>query len=182
MGLQILATGSYVPDAVVTNDHLHNRFGFNPEWIVKQTGIHERRHALDNQATSDLCVEPAQRCLEKAGVSRQDIDLLLVATVTPDMSFPSAACMVQDRLKLTCPAVDLQAACAGFIYALVTGAAYVASGASDLCLIIGGDFMSTLLNHDDVKKYLLMGDRARRLLLCRGTPPLGTGQHDRSGG
>src|SRR5439155_15179217 len=102
MGLQILATGSYVPDAVITNDHLHNRFGLKPEWIVKQTGIHERRHALDNQATSDLCVEAAQRCLEKAEISPQRIDMLVVATVTPDMTFPSTACMVQDRLKLNC--------------------------------------------------------------------------------
>ena len=173
MGLQVLGTGSYVPDAVITNDHLHNRFGCDQEWIVKQTGIHERRHALDNQATSDLCVEAAQRCLEKVDVSPGSVDLLLVATVTPDMSFPSVACLVQDRLKLTCAAVDLQAACAGFVYALITGAAYVASGASDLCLIIGGDCMSRVVNPADIKTYPLLGDGAGAVLLARGRPDQG---------
>jgi 3-oxoacyl-[acyl-carrier-protein] synthase-3 len=173
LGLQILGTGSYVPYAVVTNDHLHNRFDCDPEWIVKQTGIRERRHALDNQATSDLCVEAGRRCLEKTDVSPGKVDLLLVATVTPDMSFPSTACLVQDKLKLTCAAVDLQAACAGFVYALVTGAAYVAAGASEYCLVIGGDCMSRVINPQDIKTYPLMGDGAGAVLLARGRPDQG---------
>jgi 3-oxoacyl-[acyl-carrier-protein] synthase III len=168
MGLQILGTGSYVPDAIVTNDHLYNRFGCKPAWIVKQTGIRERRHAFENQATSDLCLEAGSRCLEKAGAAADKVDLLLVATVTPDTSFPSVACLVQDRLKLGCPAVDVQAACAGFVYALVTGAAYVAAGVSECCLIIGGDCMSRVINPDDLKTYLLMGDGAGAVLLSRG--------------
>jgi 3-oxoacyl-[acyl-carrier-protein] synthase-3 len=172
-GVQILGTGSYVPDAVITNDHLYNRFGCDPEWIVKQTGIRERRHALDHQATSDLCVEAARRAIEQAGVKSRDIDLCLVATVTPDMSFPSAACLVQHRLGLTCAAVDLHAACAGFVYALVTGAAYVASGASDMALIIGGDCMSRVVNPKDVKSYPLLGDGAGAVLLARGKPEQG---------
>src|SRR5262249_32686775 len=133
-GVRVVGTGSYVPDAVVSNDHLHQRFGFDSDWIVKRTGILERRHALPHQATSDLSHEAARRCIEQAGVDPRDIDLLLLGTFTPDMSFPSTACLVQDRLRLNCPAVDLQAACAGFMYALITGAAYVASGASDLAL------------------------------------------------
>jgi 3-oxoacyl-[acyl-carrier-protein] synthase-3 len=171
--VRILATGSYVPDGVVTNDHLHQRLGFDSDWIVKRTGILERRHALSHQATSDLCIEAARRCIEQANVNPKDIDLLLLATFTPDMSFPSTGCLVQDRLKLSCPAVDLQAACAGFMYALVTGAAYVASGASDLALIIGGDCNSRVVNPNDLKTYPLFGDGAGAVLLTRGRPDQG---------
>lgn len=172
-GVRVLATGSYVPDGVVTNDHLHQRLGFDSDWIVKRTGIVERRHVLAHQATSDLCHEAARRCIEQARVNPKDIDLLVLATFTPDMSFPSTACLVQDRLKLNCPAVDLQAACAGFMYALITGAAYVASGASDLALIIGGDANSRVINPDDMKTYPLFGDGAGAVLLTRGRPDQG---------
>src|ERR1700676_1198279 len=93
MGVQILGTGSYVPDAVITNEHLQNRFQCDKEWIVKQTGIRERRHALANQATTDLGFEAARRCIDNSGRKPQEIDTLLVASITPDMSFPSAACL-----------------------------------------------------------------------------------------
>src|SRR5262245_6835421 len=146
MGVRIIGTGSYVPDAVVTNDHLHARLGFDSDWIVKRTGILERRHALPHQATSDLCVEASQRCIAAANVDPRLIDLVIVATFTPDMSFPSTACLVQDRLRLNCPAIEVEAACAGFMYALITGAAYVLSGASDMALIIGADCNSRILN------------------------------------
>src|ERR1051325_4336658 len=172
-GVRVLATGSYVPDAIVTNDHLHQRLGFDSEWIVKRTGILERRHALPHQATSDLCCEAAKRCIDNAGIKPSDIDLLLLATFTPDMSFPSTACLVQDQLKLICPAVDLQAACAGFMYALITGAAYVVSGASDCALIIGGDANSRIVNPDDIKTSPLFGDGAGAALLVRGRPDQG---------
>jgi 3-oxoacyl-[acyl-carrier-protein] synthase-3 len=166
--VRVLGSGSYVPDAVVTNEHLHQRFGFDSDWIVKRTGIRERRHALPHQATSDLCLEAARRCIDQAGVKPSDIDLLLLATFTPDMSFPSTGCLVQDALKLNCPAMDLQAACAGFMYAFITGAAYVASGASDLALIIGGDANSRIVNPNDIKTYPLFGDGAGAVLLTRG--------------
>jgi 3-oxoacyl-[acyl-carrier-protein] synthase III len=172
-GVKVLGTGSYVPDAVISNDHLQERFGFDSEWIVKRTGILERRHALPHQATSDLCVEAARRCIDKAGVKGDDIDMLLLATFTPDMSFPSTACLVQDRLDLHCPAFDLQAACAGFMYAFITGAAYVASGASNLALIIGGDCNSRVVNPNDIKTYPLFGDGAGAVLLTRGRPDQG---------
>ena len=172
-GVRVLATGSYVPDGVVTNEHLHQRLGFDSDWIVKRTGILERRHALPHQATSDLCYEAARRCIDAAGVKKSDIDLLVLATFTPDMSFPSTACLVQDQLKLNCPAFDLQAACAGFMYALITGAAYVKSGASDLALIIGGDTNSRVVNPDDIKTYPLFGDGAGAVLLTRGRPDQG---------
>ena len=173
MGLRVVGTGSYVPDAVVSNDHLYQRLGFDSEWIVKRTGILERRHALPHQATSDLCHEAAKRCIEQAAVDPRDIDLLVLATFTPDMSFPSTACLVQDRLRLNCPAVDMQAACAGFMYALITGAAYVASGASDLALIVGGDANSRIVSPNDLKTYPLFGDGAGAVLLAKGRPDQG---------
>ncbi len=172
-GVRVLATGSYVPDAVVTNDHLFERFGFDSDWIVKRTGIYERRHAQPHQATSDLCLAAINQCIDRAGVRPRDIDLLLVGTFTPDYSFPSTACILQDKLKLVCPAVDMQAACAGFMYALITGAAYVASGASDLCLVVGGDCNSRILNPDDIKTYPLFGDGAGAFLIGRGRPDQG---------
>jgi len=173
MGLRIIGTGSYVPDAVVTNDHLHARLGFDSDWIVKRTGILERRHALPHQATSDLSVEAAQRCIAAAKVDPKLIDLCIVATFTPDMSFPSTACLVQDRLHLTCPAIEIEAACAGFMYALITGATYILSGASDLALIVGADCNSRVLNPNDIKTYPLFGDGAGAVLLTRGRPDQG---------
>ena len=172
-GVQIIGTGSYVPDAVVTNDHLHQRLGFDSDWIFKRTGIMERRHALAHQATSDLCHEAAKRSIESARVNPKDIDLLILATFTPDMAFPSTACLVQDRLRLNCPAIEVEAACAGFMYALITGAAYIVSGASDLALIIGGDCNSRVINPDDIKTYPLFGDGAGAVLLTRGRPDQG---------
>src|SRR5579883_2428761 len=172
-GVRVLATGSYVPDAVVTNDHLTARLGFDSDWIVKRTGILERRHALPHQATSDLCHEAALSCLENAGVTPADVDLIVLATFTPDMSFPSTACLLQDRLKISGAAIEVQAACAGFMYALITGAAYVASGASSTALIVGGDCNSRILNPRDIKTYPLFGDGAGALLLTRGRPDQG---------
>jgi 3-oxoacyl-[acyl-carrier-protein] synthase-3 len=171
--VRVLGTGHYVPDAVVTNDHLHARFGFDSDWIVKRTGILERRHALPHQATSDLCHEASVRCIESAGVDPKDIDLIVLATFTPDMAFPSTACLLQDRLRLSCAAIEMEAACAGFMYALITGAAYVASGASDLALVVGGDCNSRILNPNDIKTYPLFGDGAGAVLLTRGRPDQG---------
>jgi 3-oxoacyl-[acyl-carrier-protein] synthase-3 len=173
MGVRIAGTGSYVPDAVVTNQHLHARLGFDSDWIVKRTGILERRHALPHQATSDLCVEACQRCIADARIDPKLIDLLIVATFTPDMSFPSTACLVQDRLRLNCPAMEVEAACAGFMYALITGAAYILSGASDMALIVGGDANSRIMNPNDIKTYPLFGDGAGAALLTRGRPDQG---------
>src|SRR6202012_3842884 len=105
----------------VTNDDLHARFGFDPSWIVQRTGIRERRQAPPEMATSDMALLAARQCLERAGAKPSDVDLVLVGTFTPDMSFPATACLVQDQLGICAPAVDLQAACAGFMSARVTG-------------------------------------------------------------
>jgi 3-oxoacyl-[acyl-carrier-protein] synthase-3 len=172
-GVRVLGTGSYVPDWVVTNEHLQERFGCDSEWIIRRTGIRERRHALPHQATSDLCLEAGRRCLEQAGVEARDIDLLVVATFTPDMSLPSTACLVQDRLGLICPAFDVQAACSGFMYALVTGATYLLAGGSDLALVIGGDCNTRVINPQDQKTWPLFGDAAGAVVLARGRPDQG---------
>jgi len=173
MGVRVVGSGKYIPDAVVTNDHLHARLGFDSEWIVKRTGILERRHALPHQATSDLCVEAANDCFAKTGLTAKDCDLLVLGTFTPDMSFPSTACLVQDRIGLVGPAIEVEAACAGFMYALITAAAYVVSGASDRALVIGGDTNSRVLNPDDIKTYPLFGDGAGAVIIERGNPDQG---------
>jgi 3-oxoacyl-[acyl-carrier-protein] synthase-3 len=169
LGVQVLGTGSYVPETVVTNEDLRSRHGFDPDWIINRTGIHERRFAPPHQATSDLCAHAAQRCIKAAGVDASEVDLLVLGTMTPDMAFPSTACLVQDRLKLNCPAFDLQAACAGFVYALVTAAQFVAAGTSRRALVIGGDCNSRVINPGDQKSFPLFGDGAGAVLLGPGT-------------
>jgi 3-oxoacyl-[acyl-carrier-protein] synthase III len=173
MGVRVLGTGSYVPDAVVSNEHLHQRLGFDSDWIVKRTGILERRHALPHQATSDLAVEASVRALAAAGVEPKDVDLLVLGTFTPDMSFPSTACLVQDRLGMVGAALEVEAACAGFMYALVTGAAYVVAGVSDVALVVGADCNSRVLNPDDIKTFPLFGDGAGAVVLTKGRPDQG---------
>jgi 3-oxoacyl-[acyl-carrier-protein] synthase-3 len=160
MGVRVVGTGKYVPDMVVDNHHLHARLGFDSDWIVKRTGILERRHAAPHQATSDLCVEAATDLFAKTGRTAADCDLLVLGTFTPDMSFPSTACMVQDRIGLVGPAIEVEAACAGFMYALITAAAYVKAGLSERALVIGGDTNSRVLNPTDIRTYPLFGDGA----------------------
>lgn len=167
-GVQILGTGSYVPDNVVTNEDLRESHGFDPEWIVNRTGINERRFALPHQATSDLCVHAATRCLAAAECDPSEVDLLVVATFTPDMCFPSTGNLVQHRMKLNCPAFDVQAACAGFAFALATAAQFIATGTSRRALVIGGDCNSRVINPADQKSFPLFGDGAGAVLLGRG--------------
>ena len=173
MGVRMAGTGSYVPHAVVSNDHLHERLGFDSDWIVKRTGILERRHALPHQATSDLAVEASLRAMASAGVEAADIDLLVLGTFTPDMSFPSTACLVQDRLGIVAPGIEVEAACAGFMHALVTAAAYMVAGVSETALVVGADCNSRILNPDDIKTYPLFGDGAGAVVLTKGSKDQG---------
>src|SRR5947207_5353906 len=173
MGVKLVGTGKYVPDMVVSNDHLYARLGFDSDWIVKRTGILERRHAAPHQATSDLCVEAATDLFAKTGRTARDCDLLVLGTFTPDMSFPSTACLVQDRIGLIGPAIEVEAACAGFMYALLTAAAYVKAGQSDRALVIGGDTNSRVLNPSDIKTYPLFGDGAGAVFVEPGRPDQG---------
>lgn len=172
-GVQILGTGSYLPDRVVTNEDLHDQFGFEPDWIINRTGIRERRFALPHQATSDLCIQAAQRCLAAAECDPSEVDLVVIGTMTPDMDFPSTACLVQDRLKIESAAFDLQAACAGFSYALITASQFVKAGTSRRALVVGGDCMSRVINPRDPKSFPLFGDGAGAVLLGPGSPEQG---------
>jgi 3-oxoacyl-[acyl-carrier-protein] synthase III len=173
LGVQILGSGSYVPERVVTNEDLRETHGFDPDWIVNRTGIHERRFAWPHQATSDLCAQAALRCLRAARREPSDVDLLVVGTFTPDMAFPATANLIQDRLKLACPAFDVQAACAGFVFALVIAAQFVATGNSRCALVIGGDCNSRVINPKDQKSFPLFGDGAGAVLLGPGAPDQG---------
>jgi 3-oxoacyl-[acyl-carrier-protein] synthase-3 len=168
LGVRMLGSGSYLPELVVSNHDLRETHGFDPDWIVNRTGIHERRFAMPHQATSDLCVHAASRCLKACGREISDVDLLVVATFTPDMAFPSTANLIQDRLKLNCPAFDVQAACAGFVFALVIAAQFVATGNSECALVIGGDCNSRVINPSDQKSFPLFGDGAGAVLLAPG--------------
>jgi 3-oxoacyl-[acyl-carrier-protein] synthase-3 len=173
LGVQILSTGSYVPDVIVSNEDLRASCGVDPEWIVQRTGIQQRRYCKPEQATSDLCVEAAKRAIRAGRVDASEIDLLVVGTFTPDFQCPSTACLVQDKLGLDCGAFDVQAACAGFMYALVTAAQYVATGNSQMALVIGADCNSRIVNPMDKKIAPLFGDGAGAVLLTAGDPHQG---------
>jgi 3-oxoacyl-[acyl-carrier-protein] synthase-3 len=168
LGVQIVSTGSYVPETIVTNADLQAQFGYDPAWIEQRTGICARRYALPEQATSDLCIEAARRAIKNGRVDVRDIDLVVVGTFTPDFQCPTTGNLVQQALGIDAPAMDLHAACSGFVYALVTAAQYVATGNSRLALVIGGDCNSRIVNPLDQKVAPLFGDGAGAVLLSRG--------------
>ena len=172
MGVQIVGTGSFVPDNVVTNDDLAS-LGCDADWIVKRTGIRERRHAPPGMNTSDMAIAAAERAMQAADVDPSDIDLLLLATFTPDRLMPATATTVQHKLGLQCGAMDLAAACSGFLYALVTGMQFVATGGSKRALVIGSDTNSRVLDPTDKKIYPLFGDGAGAVILAPGSPEQG---------
>jgi 3-oxoacyl-[acyl-carrier-protein] synthase III len=167
-GVQILATGSYVPDRIVTNSDLQEIYGCDSGWIEQRTGILRRRYAGEQQATSDLCIEAARRAIRAGNVDPRMIDLVVVGTFSPDFHCPSTANIVQEALGLDAPAMDVQAACSGFIYALTTAAQFVATGNSRMALVIGGDVNSRIVNPLDQKVAPLFGDGAGAVLLTRG--------------
>lgn len=167
-GVQVLGTGSFLPDKIVRNEDLAE-LGFDADWIEQRSGIRERRHAPPDMATSDMAVAASQRCIEQAAVDPADIDLVLVATFSPDYLLPATACLVQDRLGLVCPAMDISAACAGFLYSIMTGMQFVATGCSKLALVIGADCNTRVMNPADKKTFPLFGDGAGAVLLAPGS-------------
>jgi 3-oxoacyl-[acyl-carrier-protein] synthase-3 len=171
-GVQIVGSGSFLPDKVVTNEDLSS-LGCDAEWIVQRTGIRERRHAPPEMTTSDMAVAAAQRCLAAAGVKPADVDLLVLATMSPDQLLPATATRVQHRLGLSCAAMDVAAACAGFTYALSTAMQFVATGCSRRALVIGADANSRVVDPKDVKTYPLFGDGAGAVLLTKGSAEQG---------
>jgi 3-oxoacyl-[acyl-carrier-protein] synthase-3 len=163
-GVRVAGIGSYVPDQVVTNEDLAS-LGCDSEWIQRRTGILRRRRAASGQSTSDLGYQAAIRCLERSGVSAEEIDLVVVATVTPDYPMPSTACLLQERLGIRSPAFDVSAACAGFTYGMLTAAQFVGAGNSQCALVVGADVMSDTLDPNDKMTYPLFGDGAGAMLL-----------------
>ena len=172
MGVQVIALGSYVPENCVRNEDLA-ALGYDADWIVKRTGITERRHAAAGVSTGDLATEAARRCIVAGGIRPEQIDLVLLGTFTPDMLVPATANLVQDRLGLCAPAFDLQAACASFAFALITGMQYVATGCSQRALVIGADCNSRILNPADKQTYPLFGDAAGAVVLAPGSTDQG---------
>ena len=167
MGVKIAGIGSCVPANVVRNEDLAE-LGYDADWIVQRTGILERRHLPPGMATSDLAVGAGAKCLEAAGVDPADVDLLLVGTYSADLYLPATACFVQHRLGLRCAAYDMAAACASFVYGLITGAQFIQSGNCRNVLVIGADCNSRLCSPADKKTYPLFGDAGGAVLLQPG--------------
>jgi 3-oxoacyl-[acyl-carrier-protein] synthase-3 len=166
VGAGILGIGSHVPDRILTNADLEKLVETSDEWIITRTGISERRIIGENQATSDLAVEAARRALEHAGLAAADIELIIVATITPDMPVPAVSNIVQDRIGATrAAAFDLGAGCSGFIYGLATGAQFIQSGLYRHILVIGADALSRMVNWKDRSTCVLFGDGAGAAVL-----------------
>ncbi len=162
----ISGIGSYVPEKILTNFDLSQMVDTNNEWIVERTGIEQRRIADKSQAASDLATIAAKRALEDAKTKAEDIDLIIVATATPDHAFPSTACIVQKNIGATkAVAFDMSAACSGFIYAIITGANFISTGVYKKVLVIGSEVLSSILNWEDRNTCVLFGDGAGAVVL-----------------
>lgn len=163
---KITALGTYVPPRVLTNADFEKMVETNDEWILSRTGIRERHVVDKGVATSDLAVEAAKRALAERGMDANEIEAIIVATVTPDMFFPSTACLVQHKLGIKSTwGFDLSAACSAFVYALQAGAQFIASGAHKKVLVIGSDVMSAILDYTDRATCILFGDGAGAVIL-----------------
>lgn len=170
---KILGTGSYLPSNRVSNVDLTAKVDTSDEWITTRTGIKFRHIAAENEKTSDLAVAAARQALDAAGIQGDEIDLIIVATATPDMQFPSTATIVQQKLGISnsCPAFDVQAVCAGFMYALTTADAYIKSGMAKKVLVIGAEIFSRILDWDDRTTCVLFGDGAGAVVLGASDTP-----------
>ncbi|MHA0855923.1 beta-ketoacyl-ACP synthase III [Paenibacillus sp. CMAA1364] len=170
----IIGTGMYVPEKILTNSDLEKMVETNDEWIVSRTGIKERHIAAPDQATSDLAYEAAIKALESAGMAADELDLIIVATVTPDTMFPSTACILQDKLGAKkAAAFDLSAACSGFVYSLATATNFIKTGMYNNALIIGADTLSRITDYTDRNTCVLFGDGAGAVII--GEVPHGRG-------
>lgn len=168
----ILGTGSYTPDKVVTNDDMAKLVNTSDEWIRTRTGIRERRFAAEHETTSDMATTAANKAIEAAGIKREEIDLVIVATMTPDMPFPSTACLVQHKVGLgKITAFDVQAACSGFVYALNIASSMLRSGAYKNALIIGAEKITPILDFEDRTTCVLFGDGASAAILSISPEP-----------
>jgi 3-oxoacyl-[acyl-carrier-protein] synthase III len=168
VAISITGIGSYVPERVMTNDELSTMMETSDEWIQERTGIRERRIAAPEQALSDLCLPAAREALEAAGLEGSQIDLIIVATVTPDMAFPSTGAILADRLEAPhAAAYDLSAGCTGFMYAVAQAYGMLAGGLAQRALVVGGDVLSKILDWSDRGTAVLFGDGAGAVVLER---------------
>lgn len=162
----IIGTGSYVPERVMTNSDLEAMVETNHQWIVERTGIYERRIAAENEFTSHMAAKAAQSAMENAGVTPDEIDMILVATITPDMFFPSTACQVQRQIgakNATC--MDVNAACSGFLYCVEIANQFISNHGCETVLVIGADKLSSIVNWEDRNTCVLFGDGAGAAIL-----------------
>lgn len=167
---RIAGTGSYLPEKVLTNDDLAKLVDTSDEWITARTGIRERHVAAEGETTGDLAYHAAVRALEAAGVQASELDLIILGTTTPDLVFPSTACLVQHRLgALGCPAFDVNAACSGFIYALTVADKFIRSGAAKTALVMGSETLTRMVDWTDRTTCVLFGDGAGAVVLKADT-------------
>jgi len=168
MNAGVLGVGKYVPEKIVTNHDLEKIVDTNDEWIKSRTGIEERRIAEDGMDTSDMAYEAAVEALKHADIKAEEIDMILVATVTPDQSFPSVSCMLQERLGAKkAAAMDISAACAGFMYGMVTAKQFIESGAYKHVLVVGVEKLSKITDWKDRNTAVLFGDGAGAVVMGR---------------
>lgn len=167
---RIAGTGSYLPEKVLTNADLARTVDTSDEWIVARTGIRERHVAAEGETTSDLAYHASIRAMEAAGITAADIDLIVLGTTTPDLIFPSSACLLQHKLGANgCPAFDVNAACSGFIYALTIADKFIRSGAAKTALVVGSETLTRMLDWSDRGTCVLFGDGAGAVVLKADT-------------
>ena len=169
---RIVGTGGYLPQRVVKNDEFARRLDTSDAWIRERTGIAERRIADESQASSDLALEASRAALASAQLAPADIDLIIVATSTPDHVFPSTACLLQAKLGIkACPAFDVQAVCSGFVYALAIADRFIRSGMNRRALVVGTEVFSRIMDWNDRATCVLFGDGAGAVVLAAGETP-----------
>ena len=169
---RVIGTGSYLPQRVVSNAELAAKVDTSDEWIQQRTGIRQRHIAADGELASDLALQASRRALEMAGINAAELDLIIVATTTPDMVFPGTACILQSKLGVKgMPAFDVQAVCSGFVYALATADQFMRSGQYRHILVVGAEVYSRILDWSDRGTCVLFGDGAGAVVLRRSEQP-----------
>lgn len=170
---RIIGTGSYLPEKVLSNYDLEKIVDTSHDWILSRSGIVERHIAADNELTSDLALHASRNAIEAAGISDEEIDLIIVATTSPDQLFPSTACILQDKLgiKNRGPAFDIQAVCGGFVYALNTADMYIKGGQAKTILVVGAEVLSRMVDWNDRTTCVLFGDGAGAVVLQASSSP-----------
>ncbi|HEY8118896.1 MAG TPA: beta-ketoacyl-ACP synthase III [Methylophilaceae bacterium] len=169
---RVAGTGSYLPEKILTNADLEKMVDTTDEWIVTRTGIRQRHIAAADEFTSDLALHASRQAIHSAGLQPQDIDLIIVATTTPDHIFPSTACILQDKLGIaSCPAFDIQAVCSGFVYAMATADSLIKTGMAKCALVVGAEIMSRITDWTDRGNCILWGDGAGAVIMQASEEP-----------